>query len=180
MTEQNLIINGVDHSIFNLEWAKRGGVVLMKCCDTREAHLAKLIHHFGDWANFGFIHENLIVGSAYTVSDDECPDEYQVVRMATPAECEAAGIEYIEYHGWRDIKYFPKPKYTWICDNEDEPVEPMEDEWEWYEVQNICTEQGFVEWFGKWYFAQNEEGNFCAEDIDPIAYMPMPQPPKDE
>ena len=24
-----LIINGIDHSVFNLEWAKRGGVMLV-------------------------------------------------------------------------------------------------------------------------------------------------------
>ena len=27
MTEQNLIINGVEHAKFDLEWAKRGGVI---------------------------------------------------------------------------------------------------------------------------------------------------------
>ena len=26
----NLIINGIDHSVFNLEWAKRGGVFVIK------------------------------------------------------------------------------------------------------------------------------------------------------
>ena len=29
MTNQNLIIDGVDHSTFNLEWAKHGGVFVV-------------------------------------------------------------------------------------------------------------------------------------------------------
>ena len=86
MTE-NLIINGVDHSAFNLEWAKRGGVLI--CADPESTK--KL---------FKFVRNIDLEKIEVTVLGwlDGCPvtnfwESKTIFRMATPKE---AGIEYIK------------------------------------------------------------------------------------
>ena len=100
----NLIINGIDHSKFDLEWAKRGGVVLIIHDDSQLKILANLAKYVGEWAYF-------INTTRYAISDCEVyftcglsgssdletsSDTHYVERMATPSECAEAGIEYIE------------------------------------------------------------------------------------
>ena len=88
MTEQNLIINGVDHAKFDLEWAKRGG-----CCifdDSTDVYKQLIL---------GKQVEERFIGARFFFRDHWvklfCYFENYPTRMATPAECEAAGIEYI-------------------------------------------------------------------------------------
>ena len=98
---ENLIINGVDHAKFDLEWAKHGG-----CCifdDSTDAYKQLIL---------GKQVEERFIGARFFFRDHWvkffCYFENYPTRMATPAECEAAGIEYIEYHGWRPIESVPK------------------------------------------------------------------------
>lgn len=93
----NLIINGVDHSAFNLEWAKRGGVCAI--ADHSEFGLFKYIRPINKALHYFCDIEYLDDFGATMIPND--------MRMATPAECEAAGVEYIEYHGWRPIESAP-------------------------------------------------------------------------
>ena len=82
MTE-NLIINGVDHAKFDLEWAKRGGVIY---------------HADDEWQILKFVNfENEIKQNLFwSVTHKTLVLLENGLRMATPAECKAAGIEYIE------------------------------------------------------------------------------------
>ena len=79
----NLIINGIDHSKFDLEWAKRGGVVRHFDGD---AQYLKAIDFFTD------VHASLF----WSLTEKTCQYLKNGLRMATPSECAEAGIEYIE------------------------------------------------------------------------------------
>ena len=88
MTE-NLIINGVEHAKFDLEWAKHGG-----CCifdDSTDVYKQLIL---------GKQVEERFIGARFFFRDHWvklfCYFENYPTRMATPAECEAAGIEYID------------------------------------------------------------------------------------
>ena len=97
MTDQNLIINGVDHAKFDLEWVKKGGVAygvtqagtytLWTYFQGRFAFLALRYQHC-DWAKAG---PQMCLGSLFNDTYVKIAD-----RMATPDECKAAGIEYID------------------------------------------------------------------------------------
>ena len=87
MTEQNQIINGDDHAKFDLEWAKRGGVLI--CADPESTK--KL---------FKFVRNIDLEKIEVTVLGwlDGCPvtnfwESKTIFRMATPKE---AGVEYIK------------------------------------------------------------------------------------
>ena len=89
MTDQNLIIDGVDHAKFDLEWAKHGG-----CCifdDSTDVYKQLIL---------GKQVEERFIGARFFFRDHWvkffCYFENYPTRMATPAECEAAGIEYID------------------------------------------------------------------------------------
>ena len=70
----NLIINGIDHSAFDLDWAKRGGWCIVR------GEVCKLISK-----------------ATYISSDTDTLFVRAIAeRMATPSECAEAGIEYIE------------------------------------------------------------------------------------
>ena len=108
MTTENLIIDGVDHAKFDLEWAKRGGVFVALYLPTMDSLYYTIVQQ-------RVVHiksKNAIeVWSSDTpvievVTDLEKHPEF-IVRMATPDECKAAWIEYIEYHGWRPIESAP-------------------------------------------------------------------------
>ena len=86
MTTEKLIINGVDHSVFNLEWAKRGGVCAI--ADHSEFGLYKYIKPIDKALHYFCDIEYLDDFGATMIPND--------MRMATPAECEAAGVEYIK------------------------------------------------------------------------------------
>lgn len=96
MTEQNLIINGVDHAKFDLEWAKRGGIV--KTDDNRFIQFTQAGYVGGDWGWFiDLSTKEMKTAILYSELDyDSELDEFHIDRMATPQECEDAGVEYIE------------------------------------------------------------------------------------
>ena len=100
----NLIINNIDHSKFDLEWAKRGGRLL--CQHTSGDKTLGVLSLTGESIETG----TLLYGVIY--------DGFNgwTVRMATPAECESAGIEYIEPPmTWRSIKTPPKDTKEYLC-----------------------------------------------------------------
>ena len=81
---ENLIINGVDHAKFNLEWAKRGGRLI--CENISGDKTLGVLSLAGDCVETGTLFFGVIYDGFNGWS----------VRMATPSECAAAGIEYIE------------------------------------------------------------------------------------
>lgn len=93
----NLIINEIDHSVFDLEWAKRGGVVY---------HYGDFCRYICDGENYNEIRagqdgEFLIgvektVGLVSILTTEKVENSSYYLRMATPAECAEAGVEYIE------------------------------------------------------------------------------------
>ena len=166
----DLIINGIDHSKFDLEWAKRGGVVLIIHDDSQLKILANLAKYVGEWAYF-------INTTRYAISDCEVyftcglsgssdletsSDTHYVERMATPSECAEAGIEYIEPPArWLPINILTTdiPVPLIVCDKK-------------------SKERGVLT-------GENIFGGACIsgwndDNITPTHWMPLPQPPKDE
>ena len=96
----DLIINGIDHSQFDLEWAKRGGVVMLK------KYLAKVTYV----CNIsGSVHVAQTLGRKVFNGESFANVSPRLLRMATPDECRKAGSEYIEPPMmWRDIESAPK------------------------------------------------------------------------
>ena len=92
----DLIINGIDHSVFDLEWAKRGGVVY---------HYCDFCRYICDGDNYNEIRagqdgECLIgvektVGLVSILTIEKIENSPYYLRMATPDECAAAGVEYM-------------------------------------------------------------------------------------
>ena len=83
----DLIINGIDHSVFDLEWAKRGGVVMLK------KYLAKVTYV----CNIsGSVHVAQTLGRKVFNGESFANVSPRQLRMATPDECRKAGSEYIE------------------------------------------------------------------------------------
>jgi hypothetical protein len=89
----DLIINGIDHGKFYIEWAKRGGVVktsvseqpaMAKCLGVKQDGRALFVFFIDECENerwhYGFVY----------------PKDQDSLRMATPDECAEAGVEYIE------------------------------------------------------------------------------------
>ena len=146
----NLIINGIDHSVFDLEWAKRGGVIFDAVYEQIYIFVNKI-----DEEQIRLVYSSRLRGEIDFLSKSLISS----LRMATPSECEKAGIEYIEPPAiWRDIESAPKNKlvllYRKTVENDLIYVGGYQDgEW--------CTENGKV---------TNE----------PHYWMPLPQPPKDE
>jgi hypothetical protein len=107
---QELWTRGVDHSNFNEEWAKMGGVVKVY---GKEAFFAKLILAIGDWGYFSkCVNKNgkplFTFEAGFKEYDDETLSDYNIHRMAAPSECAEAGIDYVPFMGWRDIESSPK------------------------------------------------------------------------
>ena len=166
----NLIINGIDHSKFDLEWAKRGGVVLIIMDDSQLKILANLAKYVGEWAYF-------INATRYAIPDCELyftcglsgssdlemsSDTHYVERMATPSECAEAGIEYIEPPArWLPINTLTTdiPVPLIVCDKK-------------------SKERGVLT-------GENIFGGACIsgwndDNITPTHWMPLPQPQKDK
>lgn len=90
----SLIIDGVDHSKFDLEWAERGGIVLFN--ERAVCHFIRMTTHY--------------TAQLYSLSGTRGVMRHGVIfmRMATPTECQAAGIKYIEPPArWLPIEYAP-------------------------------------------------------------------------
>ena len=165
MTE-NLIINGVDHSAFNLEWAKRGGVLFI----TEYSEAVKLLScNSGDLFEFCDKEDPHVFG--YGMESHETyglPSKN--FRMATPAECEAAGIEYIEYQGWRPIENAPKDGDIILCCNE-----------KWYfSNHGEITLPQIVFWDGVGFVIDHTYDDDNPQYFNPTLWQPLPLPPKDE
>jgi len=96
MTTEKLIIDGVDNSAFNLEWAKRGGVFVVLYLPTMDSFYYTIVQQAVLQIKSKKTIEvwSLDTPAIEVVTDLEKHPEF-IVRMATPAECEAAGIEYI-------------------------------------------------------------------------------------
>ena len=161
MTTEKLIINGVDHSVFNLEWAKRGGVVF----HTYDSGYS-IFWSFFQGAIYGLAGHHPKIGYRIIPHEKRYLDlatnqEYKMMadRMATPAECETAGIEYIEYHGWRPIESAPKHQAVLVWIKGATPCAAAQDDDGWYEP-DLEEELGF--------------------NFKPSHWMPLQQVPKDE
>ena len=104
----DLIINGIDHGKFYIEWAKRGGVVktsvseqpaMAKCLGVKQDGRALFVFFIDECEN-----ERLHYGFVY-------PKDQDSLRMATPDECAEAGVDYIEPPArWLPIESAPKNK----------------------------------------------------------------------
>lgn len=105
----DLIINGIDHSVFDLEWAKRGGVYIVINLELKRKmfftiaqniivrintskSLSKLANNSNLNLEIWQTGDKKINEAIDLVANDEDFD----LRMATPSECAEAGIEYIE------------------------------------------------------------------------------------
>lgn len=112
-----LIINGIDHSVFNLEWAKRGGIMLGRDTSDFTCNFARIIHRSINTTNdkerytiVEFFKMSPKKGCVVFVANNYYTDDIRnSFRMATPQECEDAGVEYIEPPArWLPIDSAPK------------------------------------------------------------------------
>lgn len=94
----DLIINGIDHSKFDLEWANHGGIIKVYSLVYKQPNT---IHQYEDMSYFGvakFIDDepdgtvNVYMLNKRTAENKNT----KFLAMATPYECAEAGIEYIE------------------------------------------------------------------------------------
>ena len=81
----DLIINGIDHGKFDLEWAKRGGGVF---------YGGEFYRYLNSGDDFFLICP--IYEFAPRPISFEIVAIMDIIRMATPDECAEEGIEYIE------------------------------------------------------------------------------------
>ena len=140
----DLIINGIDHSKFDLEWANHGGIIKVYSLVYKQPNT---IHQYEDMSYFGvakFIDDepdgtvNVYMLNKRTAENKNT----KFLAMATPSECAEAGIEYIEPPArWLPIESAPKNKlvllYRKTVENDLIYVGGYQDgEW--------CTENGKV------------------------------------
>ena len=107
----DLIINGIDHSKFDLEWANHGGIIKVYILVYKQPNT---IHQYEDMSYFGvakFIDDepdgtvNVYMLNKRTAENKNT----KFLAMATPSECAEAGIEYIEPPArWLPIESAPK------------------------------------------------------------------------
>ena len=153
----NLIINGIDHSMFDLEWAKRGGVLSVIDSKSPQITLLKFVREITP--------EKIDVSILLTPDGTPVTNFYEHkkhFRMATLEECAEAGIEYIEPPArWQPIDTLTTdiPVPLIVCDKK-------------------SKERGVLT-------GENIFGGACIsgwndDNITPTHWMPLPQPPKDE
>ena len=149
----NLIINGIDHSKFDIPWAKRGGVVMLK------KHLSKVTYV----CNIsGTLHVAQTLGQKVFNGESFANVSPRLLRMATPDECAEAGIEYIEPPArWLPINTLTTdiPVPLIVCDKK-------------------SKERGVLT--GENIFGGACISGWNDDNITPTHWMPLPQPPKDE
>ena len=148
----DLIINGIDHSKFDLEWAKRGGVVLKVGIHSAFLNYLKTECVIDNYHCHYFAHLNSNLGYGDTYTTNTFCD----LRMATPAECAKAGIDYIEPPMmWRDIESAPMDVLVLVKTDKSKVGCAI------FESKTECD-----------YFGLNPiDGTF-------IHWMPLPHPPK--
>jgi hypothetical protein len=118
---QELWTRGVDHSVFNEDWAKMGGACRVdrsvfneEWSKAARACCAKYGATVFLYTQRGFIELVQLrdlepfFWSMPTHSDMKKQAEDGGVSMATPSECAEAGIDYVPFMGWRDIESAPK------------------------------------------------------------------------
>jgi len=182
---ENLIINGIDYSKFDLEWAKRGGVCTIDKTTEQQyksdSHLLLKMLKQKDKKS-GFFVDLLDKDPLFRM-----PLLFSGVRMATPDECAEAGIEYIE------------PPACWL------PIESAPRDGSWVQLWRkpetkigVFAPLVFGRWseaYETWIFVSDhndiftDRGKSRAEeeiakddfyDDDSFTHwMPLPQPPKD-
>ena len=158
----DLIINGIDYSKFDLEWAKRGGVVLIIHDDSQLKILANLAKYVGEWAYFINTTRHAIpdcevyftCGLSGSSDLETSSDTHYVERMATPSECAEAGIEYIE------------PPARWL------PVEPGGEA-----LGDVIVTDGKFVCLG--YYRNGWACGYCSLVYRGTHYMLLPDPPKE-
>ena len=147
----DLIINGIDHGKFDFEWAKRGGVLVSLESDNTRINLFKFLRSItAEKIEVSTMSQICFVTNFY---------EYRrVFRMATPAECAKAGIDYIEPPMmWRDIESAPRDVLVLVKTDKSKVGCAI------FESKTECE-----------YFGLNPiDGTF-------IHWMPLPHQPKDE
>lgn len=109
-----LTSNGVDYSKFDLEWASRGGVLI---CDEAEALFKLITFSCGEGCANDSCNHWVVVASITSAYNESKYKLYNRrlwgMRMATPAECADAGVEYIEPPMmWRDMDSYEPPVRT--------------------------------------------------------------------
>ena len=169
MTTENLIINGVDHAKFDLEWVKKGGVVyrldgtkamLWTYFQGRFAVLA--LYSRSGWKKTS---PQSCIANIFSLLSVKASD-----RMATPAECEAAGIEYIEYDGWRPIESAPKNGTIILsCD----------EKWDFSNDDDITLPQ-IVFWDQEGFVIDHTYSDEDQQYFNPTYWMHLPLLQKDE
>ena len=153
----NLIINEIDYSIFDLEWAKRGGVVY---------HYGDFCRYICDGENYNeiragqdgefLIGEEKTVGLVSILTTEKVENSPYYLRMATPDECAEAGVDYMEpTMVWRDIESAPRDVLVLVKTDKSKVGCAI------FESKTECE-----------YFGLNPiDGTF-------IHWMPLPHPPK--
>ena len=156
----NLIINGIDHSKFDLEWAKRGGVI----CGHR-LDFFKQIDHSAMGINGKIIVYCIDIGNGLATVKSFISED---LRMATPSECAEAGIEYIEPPTqWLPIESAPKnDKAILLTDGK------AVYRGNYYDDKYAKTPRPY------WDVGLNRSTDNRSVNI--TRWMPLPQPPKDE
>ena len=160
----NLTINGIDHSKFDLEWANHGGIIKVYSLVYKQPNT---IHQYEDMSYFGvakFIDDepdgtvNVYMLNKRTAENKNT----EFLAMATPSECPEAGIEYIEPPArWLPINTLTTdiPVPLIVCDKK-------------------SKERGVLT-------GENIFGGACIsgwndDNITPTHWMPLPQPPNDK
>ena len=165
----DLIINGIDHSVFDLEWAKRGGVMLVRNTSDFTSDFARLLHRSIHTINgkeryviVEFFKMSRTKGCVTFVANNHYTEDLcKGFRMATPDECKSAGIEYIEPPMvWRDIESAPDNTAVLVHLVGCNPIVAA------YDPE-----------FDVWYDADLD---IDINDAHPTHWMPLPQPPKDD
>jgi hypothetical protein len=120
---QELWTRGVDHGVFNEDWAMMGGVVFTRTVygafyDDQSRFVPNIVPNLrkllGRWCDGEFIMIDAdcspILSSSVSRIEghSHLVGESYVIRMATPSECAEAGIDYVPFMGWRDIESVPK------------------------------------------------------------------------
>ena len=161
-TKNDLIINGIDHSKFDLEWAKRGGVLAALESENTRINMFKFLRSITT--------EKIEVSTMSQLCFVKNFYEYiRVFRMATPNECAEAGIEYIEPPArWLLIESAPKDgtKVVLLTPTGD-MLSPCE-----FVEENTISETGAWLWWQvgpEWF----------TEVKNPTHYMILPKPPEE-
>ena len=158
----DLIINGIDHSVFDLEWAKRGGVVKVYSLIYKQPNT---IHQYKEMDYFGmakFIDDETDgTVNVYMLNKRTSVNKNTTfLAMATPAECAEAGVEYIEPPMmWRDIESAPKNQLILLLQHT-------------LSYGDCIYSGAYVD--GEWLDYTGKVHN------SPHLWMPLPQPQKDE